>query len=40
MFKPGWIKIIQQIEAYNYTILLNIKSPENDSKYVYYDVIY
>ena len=31
-FKSGWIKVIHQIVAYNHTILLNIKSPENDTK--------
>ena len=30
--KPGQIKIIHQIQAYNHTILLIIKNPETDTK--------
>ena len=37
--KPGRIKVIYQIQAYNHTILLIIKNPETDTKKVHYDVI-
>ena len=30
--KPGRIKVIYQIQAYNHTILLIIKNPETDTK--------
>ena len=30
--KPGRLKVIYQIQAYNHTILLIIKNPETDTK--------